>query len=115
MEHTKLKGQTALVTGASSGIGAGIALSLAQHGANVIVNYSSHPEPADALVAQIQAFGGQAISVHANVAVEEDVIGMFAQAVQKFGTIDILVSNAGLQKDSPFHKMTLEQWNAVIS
>ncbi len=115
MEIQKLKGQTAIVTGASSGIGSGIALSLAHHGANVVVNYSSHPEPAELLANQIKTMGVDAIAVHANVAVEADIISMFTQTIEHFGTFDILVNNSGIQKDAPFHEMTLDQWNEVIS
>ncbi len=110
----KLSGQTALVTGANSGIGEGVAIALGAAGASVIVNYVSRPEAADAVVAQIKAAGGDAIALQADVSKEDQVIGMFEQAIAHFGTIDILVNNAGLQKDARFHEMTLAQWQLVI-
>jgi glucose 1-dehydrogenase len=115
MEYTKLKGQTALVTGASSGIGKGIALALGAHGANVVVNYISNESDALAIVEQIKQSGSDAIAIKADVGNEGEVIAMFQNAISHFGTIDIMVNNAGLQQDSPFHKMTLEQWNKVIN
>lgn len=110
----KLAGQTALITGASSGIGEGVALALGAAGANIIVNFSSNAEAANKTVEQIKSFGSNAIAVKANVSKEEEVINMFQQAIQRFGTIDILVNNAGLQKDAKFHEMTLAQWQQVI-
>lgn len=110
----KLSGQTALVTGANSGIGEGVAIALGAAGANVIVNYVSKPEAADAVVAQIKNAGGDAIALQADVSKEDQVISMFEQAIAHFGTIDILVNNAGLQKDARFHEMTLAQWQLVI-
>jgi glucose 1-dehydrogenase len=112
----KLKGQVAIVTGASSGIGAGCAKELAQAGATVIVNYPviSSKEMAEKVVEEIAANGGSAISYQADVSKEDQVQNMFADIVKQFGTVDILVNNAGLQKDAPFTEMTLEQWNFVI-
>ena len=111
----KLKGQSALVTGAGSGIGKGIALALANDGANVVVNYPSHPEAAEAVVTEIKNNGGNAVSIQADVSNEEEVQAMFRQMYKEFGTIDILVNNAGIQKDAPFHEMTLADWQAVLS
>ena len=110
----KLAGQTALVTGANSGIGEGVAISLAAAGANVIVNYVSHPETATAVVESIKTTGGNAIAIQADVSKENEVIEMFTKAIEHFGTIDILVNNAGLQQDAKFHEMTLAQWQLVI-
>jgi glucose 1-dehydrogenase len=109
-----LKGQKALVTGASSGIGEAVARALAAAGAAVVVNYHSEQAAAEKIVSEIQATGGEAIALGANVAKEEEVLAMFAQMYQHFGTIDILVNNAGLQKDSAFVDMTLDHWNLVI-
>ncbi|MDB5277866.1 MAG: sugar dehydrogenase [Ferruginibacter sp.] len=114
MAEKKLSGQTALVTGANSGIGEGVAISLGDAGANVIVNYVVNPEAANAVVDQIKAAGGNAVAIQADVSKEDQVISMFKQAVQQFGTIDILVNNAGLQRDAKFHEMTLAQWQLVI-
>lgn len=112
--HPKLKDQIAIVTGASSGIGAGIAQALASEGAKVVVNYSSSPQKAQKVVDQINADGGDAFSVKADVSKENDVLELFAQTISHYGTVDILINNAGLQNDSKFHEMTLEQWNHVI-
>ncbi|CAN5284870.1 SDR family oxidoreductase [soil metagenome] len=114
MAEKKLTGQTALVTGANSGIGEGVAISLGEAGANVVVNYVVNPDAANAVVDQIKAGGGTAVAIQADVSKEDQVISMFQQAVQQFGTIDILVNNAGLQRDAKFHEMTLAQWQLVI-
>jgi glucose 1-dehydrogenase len=110
-----LLGQKALVTGASSGIGRAIALSLAQAGADVVINYVAGADKAQALAAEIQARGGRALAIRADVADEAQVEAMFRQAIAELGTIDILVNNAGLQQDAPFHQMTLGQWNRVMT
>ncbi|WGV27417.1 SDR family oxidoreductase [Halotia branconii] len=109
-----LKGQKALVTGASSGIGEAIARHLAASGAAVAINYHSEAEEAQKIVDDIKVANGEAISIQADVSKEDQVKAMFSQTLKQFGTIDILVNNAGLQKDSPFIEMSLDQWNAVI-
>ncbi len=109
-----LQNQKALVTGANSGIGEACAKALAAAGAGVAVNYVSHPETADRVVADIRAGGGEAIAVHADVSDEGEVQAMFAEATKAFGTLDILVNNAGLQQDAAFEEMTLQQWQTVI-
>ena len=114
MAEKKLTGQTALVTGANSGIGQGVAISLGDAGANVIVNYVVNPDAANAVVDQIKNAGGVAVALEADVSKEDQVISMFQQAILQFGTIDILVNNAGLQRDAKFHEMTLAQWQLVI-
>lgn len=113
--HQVLQGQRALVTGANSGIGAEIARALARAGASVIVNYVAGPDRAEAVVREIEAGGGQAKAVQADVSKEEQVQAMFRKMFDAYGTIDILVNNAGLQQDAPFHDMTLKQWELVIS
>jgi glucose 1-dehydrogenase len=112
--HQPLRGQTALVTGASSGIGAGVARVLAAAGAAVAVNYVTGPEAAESVVAEIRAGGGVAMAVRADVAREDDVQAMFRTVVGAWGALDILVSNAGIQKDATITEMSLAQWNAVI-
>ncbi len=112
---TLLKGQKALITGSSSGIGEAAARSLAKAGAAVLVNYRSEKDAAEKIVSDILGDGGEAIAVGADVSKEEDVLRMFDQMYQSFGGIDILVSNAGLQKDSAFVDMTLDQWNTVLN
>ncbi|MEZ0540403.1 SDR family oxidoreductase [Fibrella arboris] len=114
MGDKKLSGQTALVTGANSGIGAGVAKSLGKAGANVIVNYVSRPDDAEAIVTELKSYGVDALALQADVSNEEQVQAMFKQAVAHFGTIDILVNNAGLQRDAKFDEMTLAQWQLVI-
>ncbi|MEO6314320.1 MAG: SDR family oxidoreductase [Chitinophagaceae bacterium] len=113
----KLQGQVAIITGASSGIGAGVAKAMAAEGATVIVN---HPVPAtlaaaSAVLKEITDAGGEGITHACDVSKEEEVIKMFATVIEKFGTVDILVNNAGLQRDAPFTEMTLEQWNHVLA
>ena len=109
-----LKGQRALVTGANSGIGKAIAVALGQAGADVVVNYVRGDEQADEVVKVIQSCDSRAFAHRADVSSEEEVEAMFRKMVDEFGTIDILINNAGLQKDAPFEEMTLDQWNLVI-
>ncbi|GAB0113744.1 SDR family oxidoreductase [Acidisoma sp. C75] len=109
-----LQGQPALVTGANSGIGRAVALGFARAGADVVVNYVTNPESAEEVAHEIQGMGRRAIAVKADVSREDEVEQMFAQAVREFGTLHIVVSNAGLQRDAPIDEMTLEQWEEVI-
>jgi glucose 1-dehydrogenase len=109
-----LRGQTALVTGASSGIGAGVARALAAAGAAVAINYVSGPEMAEAVVTDIEGAGGTAMAVRADVSQEDQVQAMFREVLGGWGGIDILVNNAGIQKDAPVTEMTLAQWNGVL-
>ena len=110
----RLHHQIALVTGASSGIGAGVAKALAADGAAVVVNYSSSAEGAQAVVADIEAAGGRALAVQADVSQEDQVLAMYEQIRQHFGTLHILVANSGIQQDAPFLDMKLAQWQKVI-
>ena len=109
-----LAGQQALVTGANSGIGRAVALGLARAGADVVVNYVTDPDAAQAVVSEIEGCGRRALALHADVSNEADVEAMFARAVAEFGTLHIVVCNAGLQRDAPLSSMTLAQWNTVI-
>jgi glucose 1-dehydrogenase len=113
-----LKGQTAIVTGASSGIGRGIAEAMCAAGANVIVNYIGPDQAAMDVVHEATHCGcahrGRAIAVKADVSDERQVEDMFARTIAEFGTVDILVNNAGLQQDAPLEQMTLAQWRKVI-
>ena len=109
-----LEGQTALITGSSSGIGKGVALTMAAAGANIVVNYIGRSADADGVVADIVADGGRAIAVQADVSREDQVAALFDQAVAAFGTLDILVANAGLQRDAVLADMTLADWQKVI-
>ena len=110
-----LLGQKALVTGASSGIGRAIALSLGDAGADVVINYVTGEDKAEALAQEIRAKGVQARSLRADVSDEAQVRSMFSAILEEFGTVDILVNNAGLQQDAPFHELTLAQWNKVLA
>jgi glucose 1-dehydrogenase len=109
-----LAGQVALVTGANSGIGRAVAIGLGRAGADVVVNYVADGAAADAVVAEIAAAGGRALAIRANVAKEAEVQAMFRQTLDQFGTLHILVNNAGLQRDARFDEMTLDQWDLVI-
>ncbi|WRZ37936.1 SDR family oxidoreductase [Streptomyces sp. NBC_00151] len=109
-----LRGQKALVTGANSGIGLATAVALGRAGADVVVNYVAGQEAAEDVVRQIQGFGVRAFAHEADVSDEGQVVGMFARMLEEFGTIDVLVANAGLQRDAPVTEMTLEQWHKVI-
>jgi glucose 1-dehydrogenase len=110
-----LVGQTALVTGANSGIGRSIALALGQAGANVVVNYVSRQPEAEAVASEIRRHHVRAMTWQADVSQEDQVQAMFAAAIREFGTLDILVNNAGLQSDAKFHEMTVQQWDLVIN
>jgi glucose 1-dehydrogenase len=115
MEQNKiLKGQKALVTGASSGIGKAVALALGKAGASVLINYVVDDGTVEQMIKEIKSYGSQAIGFQADVAKEPEVKAMYGAMFKKFGTIDILVNNAGIQRDSPFDQMTLAQWQAVI-
>ncbi len=107
--------QTVLVTGASSGIGQGIAIAFAQQGANVIVNYHSDEDGAKNTLDMILKAGGQGFIYKANVGNEAEVKEMFKKAIAEYSSLDVLINNAGIQKDSSFADMTIEEWNKVIN
>jgi glucose 1-dehydrogenase len=109
-----LAGQVALVTGASSGIGRGVALSLAAAGADVAINYVSGADAAQRVQTEIQALGVRALTVQADVSAEADVDTMFEGITGEWGAIDIVVANAGLQRDSAIEHMSLADWRRVI-
>ena len=114
MTATPLQGQVALVTGASRGIGAAIAAELAGAGATVVVNYASSPDAAEAVVAAIQAAGGQAWCHRANVADEEQVEAMVKAVLAKEGRLDVLVNNAGITRDGLLMRMKTADWQSVL-
>ncbi|MFI6647952.1 SDR family oxidoreductase [Streptomyces sp. NPDC050529] len=109
-----LKGQTALVTGANSGIGKATAIALGRAGADVVVNYVSGRDAAEQVVQEITSFGVRAVASEADVSQESQVVAMVDRAVQDFGTLDILVANAGMQRDARFTDMTLAEWQKVL-
>lgn len=111
---TKLRGQVAIVTGSSSGIGRGCAIALGREGVRVVVTYHSDEDGAAATVEEIRSAGGEAFYVQANVAEEDSVEQLFATTLERYRALDILVNNAGMQKDAPLVEMTLDDWNAVI-
>ncbi|KQS91309.1 glucose 1-dehydrogenase [Chryseobacterium sp. Leaf394] len=112
-----LKDQIAIVTGASSGIGTGIAKSLAAAGAKVVINHSSERSKDDAedILKEIQNAGGDGMIFQCDVSKEDEVKAMFEKTISEYGTVDILVNNAGLQKDAEFTEMTVEDWDTVMN
>jgi glucose 1-dehydrogenase len=109
-----LTGQIALVTGGDSGIGRGAVLALAEAGANVVLSYATHQEAAEEVVAEVKKLGRDAHTQACDVSKENEVHALFERAKKEFGTVDILVSNAGIQQDAPIDTMTLAQWQRVI-
>jgi 3-oxoacyl-[acyl-carrier protein] reductase len=112
---SKLTGKVAVVTGASKGIGAGIAKGLAAEGAAVVVNYASSKEGAERVVAEITGNGGKAIAVQGSVAKAEDVKRIFAETRKAFGRLDILVNNAGVYQFAPLEGFTEEQFHSMFN
>ena len=109
-----LVGQKVMVTGANSGIGEAVAIAMGQAGADVVVNYVAGEDAANAVVETIKGYGVKAAAYQADVSNEDQVAAMFKRMIAEFGTIDILVANAGLQRDAAFTEMTLAQWNTVM-
>jgi glucose 1-dehydrogenase len=111
----RLQGKVAIVTGSGSGIGQAIAIRLASEGASVVVDFSGHPEGADDTRAKIEAGGGKAITVQADVSKITDTKNLIDQAWQQLGGCDILVNNAGIEKAAPFTDVTEQDYDAVLS
>src|SRR5712691_9102548 len=114
MQSQPLRGQKALVTGASSGIGEGVARALGAAGADVVVNYAAQADAANRIAGEIERSGVATMAIRADVSKEVEVEAMFEEMLSAWGGIDILVNNAGLQRDAAFTAMTLEQWNTVM-
>ena len=110
-----LENKTAIVTGGSLGIGAGIAIKLAQCGANVVVNYRKHKTEAEQIAAKVEEYGGKALVFQADISSFSDAGKMVEKTLSEFGSIDILVNNAGINWDGVIWKMTEEQWDSVIN
>jgi len=112
--HRVLKGQKALVTGASKGLGASVAIGLGQAGADVLINYYADESGARETAAKIEEAGSSTLLCHADVAVEDDVLAMYDRMIKTFGRIDILIANSGIQLNAPIDEMTMDQWQRVI-
>lgn len=112
--QARLRGQVAIVTGASRGIGQAVALALAAEGANLVVNYASSSAAAEKVVNQIIEGGGNAIALQADVSKADQVDALIAAAMEKWGRVDILVNNAGITRDTLLLRMKPEDWQAVI-
>lgn len=115
MVYKELKGKVAIVTGAASGLGKAIAIRFGAEGMKVVVNYLSKEDEATKVVEEIKRSGGEAIAVQADVSKEADVERLITAAHENFGTLNVMMNNAGIQKEIPSHQMTLEDWNNVIS
>lgn len=112
--HKKLSGKVAVVTGASKGIGAGIAEALASEGASIVVNYSTSKEGADKVVEKIAKNGGKAIAIQANIANPQEIEKLFSESKKAFGKIDILVNNAGIYETSPIEQITADHFHKIF-
>jgi 3-oxoacyl-[acyl-carrier protein] reductase len=110
----KLKGKAAVVTGGGRGVGSSISVAFAKEGADVIVNYASNPKTANEVVERIKDLGQKAVAVQADVATKQGAEAVIQAAAKEFGRIDILVNNAGFTRPAMLHKMTEEEWNAVV-
>ena len=110
-----LTGQTALITGASRGIGRAVALALAEAGAEVVVNYSSSADAAEEVVQSITSNGGSAYAIKANVAEEDAVDGLIKTLLERSSSLDILINNAGITRDGLLMRMKTEDWQAVVN
>lgn len=110
----KLKGKAAVVTGGGRGVGSSISVAYAKEGADVIVNYASNPKTANEVVEKIKGLGRRGVAVQADVATKQGAEAVIQAAVKEFGKIDILVNNAGFTRPAMLHKMTEEEWNAVV-
>ncbi len=106
--------KSALVTGASRGIGRSIAIQLAEEGYNVVVNYAGNKEKADAVVEEIEAKGVESFAIQANVANGDEVKAMIKEVVSQFGSVDVLVNNAGITRDNLLMRMKEQEWDDVI-
>ena len=113
--YKDLEGKVVVITGASKGLGKAMALRFGEEKAKVVVNYRSTKKDLDEIVGSIKASGGDAITVQADISKEEDVIRLINEAVEAFGTIDVMINNAGLENEVPSHELSLEDWNKVIS
>ena len=110
-----LENKSAIVTGGSIGIGSAIAVRLAEHGANVAINYRKHSDEAEAIIEKVKSLGRKGVAIRADISNFEDAGKMVKQVVEEFGKLDILVNNAGINWDGVIWKMTEEQWDTVLN
>jgi NAD(P)-dependent dehydrogenase (short-subunit alcohol dehydrogenase family) len=115
MSQKRLEGRVAVVTGASRGLGRACAEELAREGASIVVNYFTSPDPAKDVVKGIEAGGGKAIAVAGNVGVAEEAKALIDKTIEKFGQIDILINNAGVNRDRSLKRMSVAEWDEVIT
>ena len=111
----KLMGKNAVVTGGGRGVGRAICLAFAQEGANVVVNYAGNRQAADEVVAMIEKLGRKAVAVKGDVAQKEDAQKIIDACVENFGSVQILVNNAGISKPAMLHKLSVETWDEVVN
>lgn len=115
MSESKLTGKAALVTGSSEGIGAAVAVRLAQAGADVVVNYRGHPQDAQAVLEKIQALGRKSVSIQADLSHVPEVQRLVQESVRALGRLDILVNNAGVEKNADFWNVTEADYDLVMN
>ncbi|MDF9592406.1 SDR family NAD(P)-dependent oxidoreductase, partial [Bacillus tropicus] len=113
--YTDLKGKVVVITGAAKGLGRAMAVRFGEEQAKVVVNYRSDESEAKELVDEIKKVGGEAIAIKGDVTVESDVIDLVQSAVKEFGTLDVMINNAGIENPVPSHEMPLRDWNRVIN
>ncbi|EEK44048.1 Glucose 1-dehydrogenase 2 [Bacillus cereus m1293] len=113
--YTDLKGKVVVITGAAKGLGRAMAVRFGEEQAKVVVNYRSDESEAKELVDEIKKVGGEAIAIKGDVTVESDVINLVQSAVKEFGTLDVMINNAGIENPVPSHEMPLRDWNRVIN
>ncbi len=113
--YKDLEGKVVVITGAGKGLGKAMALRFGEEKARVVINYRSTKKDLDEIVRIIKASGGDAITVQADISKEEDVKRLINEAVETFGTLDVMVNNAGVENEVPSHELSLEDWNKVIS
>lgn len=112
--YNDLTGKTVVITGGATGIGRAMALRFGQEKANVVINYFGDNQGVEALVSQIESYGGKAVGIYGDVSKEQDVKKMVTAAHEQFGSLDVMINNAGIENEVPSEKMTLENWKRVI-